>query len=164
MDMQTCSDWPSIQTQPALHFQLAHKALHTHMCTNIHKNTHTVSPSVTSVTSASGLEKGWVDRWCNNAILWIRVIHVGHIGWYHCFYSVKHIEKSISSYASGITYDIQYIVCDSNLKRSVKMKWEKSDLPLKLWDSFHFFSRVEIFPLFPRFSHSSSSILPPVSS
>lgn len=88
-----------------------------HICAQTCIKTHTQSPSVTSVTSALGLEKCWVDRWCNNVILWIRVINVGHIGWYLCFYCVKHMNDSISSCVSGITYDIYVTVILNNLKK-----------------------------------------------
>lgn len=58
MDMQKHNDWPSIQTQPVPRFQLVHKGLHTHMRLYARiKNTYTQSPSVTSVTSALGLEE-----------------------------------------------------------------------------------------------------------
>lgn len=83
----------------------------THMHTKVHKHTHT-RPSVTSDTSASGPEKRWLDRWCNNVILWIRVINVGLIGWYLCLCCVKHTHTrwSITSWMSGITYDVYVTV------------------------------------------------------
>lgn len=142
MDMQTRSDWPSIQTQPVPRFQLVHKGLGAHMRTNTHKNTqtrtHTQSPSVTSLTSALGLEECLVDRWCNNVILWIRVINVGHIGWYLCFHGVKHTEESISSSASGITCDIyMYMcVCDGNLEESEKNEMGQNVICLWSWETY----------------------------
>lgn len=137
MDVQTWSDRPSVQTQPALLFQHTHTRAppHTHICAQTCINTHTQPPSVTSNMSASGPEKRWLDRWCNNIILWIRVINV----WYRCLYCVKHTHThwSFSSWMSGITYI--WSIWDNNLEK----KSEKNEMGEKCFafevQRVHFF-------------------------
>lgn len=166
MDTQKRNDWPSIPTQLVLRFQLVHRGLHAHMGTHTHKNayTHAQLPSVTSVTIALGLQKCWVDRWCNNVILWIRVINVGHTGWYLsllCKTQVKRVSVAVwvESHDINIYVHIYCIymyvcvcLCESNLEQSknevvwnVICLWRRETTSIFLIEIFP--SRLCTFPI-----------------